>query len=170
MRNTGAATAVFQVRTTGNAQPRSFTVESGKDLTDSWDAESGYDLAVHGPNGFFRRFRGGDPGTSHAKLDVEPSYDLGHNTIVLAISNGGSERARVMVRDGYASRRTELSLDPGATDRSHWSWSRTRGWYDLVVTTPGDPSLEYRFAGHVEDGEDSITDPAMGGLLERAHV
>jgi phospholipase C len=56
----GGAAAVFQVRSADAAQaPRTYTVESGKQLTDSWDFTSGYDLSVHGPNGFFRRFKGG---------------------------------------------------------------------------------------------------------------
>jgi hypothetical protein len=36
------------------------------------------------------------------------------------------------------------------------------GWYDLVITVEGDPGFEYHFAGHVETGEDSISDPAIG--------
>jgi predicted nucleic acid-binding protein len=37
--------------------------------------------------------------------------------------------------------------------------------YDLVVTVANDPGFEYQIAGHVENGEDSISDPAMGGLI-----
>src|SRR5262249_61944219 len=83
----------------------------------------------------------------------------------LDIKNSGSERTTVPVRDGYPSRTTTLSLKPGEARTNHWSLSRTRGWYDLVIAAPGDPRLEYRYAGHVENGEGSITDPAMGGLL-----
>lgn len=41
----------------------------------------------------------------------------------------------------------------------------TRGWYALVITVPSDPRFESRSAGHLENGEDSISDPGMGGLL-----
>jgi phospholipase C len=45
------------------------------------------------------------------------------------------------------------------------SGHRTSGWYDLAVTVDGDAQFECRFAGHLETGEDSISDPAMGGLV-----
>jgi phospholipase C len=34
-----------------------------------------------------------------------------------------------------------------------------------AITVDEDPDFEYRFAGHVETGSDSISDPAMGGLI-----
>ena len=46
-----------------------------------------------------------------------------------------------------------------------WPLARSRGWYDLLVTVAGDPLFERRYAGHVETGEDTVTDPLMGGLL-----
>ena len=39
------------------------------------------------------------------------------------------------------------------------------GWYDLIVTVAGDPTFKYRLAGHVETGQDSFSDPALGGLV-----
>jgi hypothetical protein len=32
-------------------------------------------------------------------------------------------------------------------------------------TVEGDPHLAYRYAGHVENGADSVSDPGMGGPL-----
>src|SRR5262249_9659140 len=49
--NTGKQGAVFHVRSAGDT-PRSYTVGPNANLSDNWKAESGYDLAVHGPNGF----------------------------------------------------------------------------------------------------------------------
>jgi phospholipase C len=40
------------------------------------------------------------------------------------------------------------------------------GWYDVVVTVAEDAGFEYRFAGHIETGRDSMSDPAMGGLIK----
>ena len=45
---------------------------------------------------------------------------------------------------------------------------RARTWDvgdSVVVTVTEDPSFQYRLAGHVETGRDSISDPAMGGLV-----
>jgi phospholipase C len=158
----GRAAAVFQVRSAGSAdEPRTYTVEQGKHLSDTWDSASGYDLSVYGPNGFFRSFKGG----SQASLDVEASYDERHNEIILEVSNLGSERADVTASDGYTSRVTTLSLNPGTTGTLQWSLARTHGWYDLVITVGADSQFDYRYAGHLENGDDSISDPAMGGLI-----
>jgi phospholipase C len=45
-----------------------------------------------------------------------------------------------------------------------WGWTADPfiGNYGEV---DGDSQFEYRFAGHVETGEDSISDPLMGGLV-----
>ncbi|MEV8511790.1 phospholipase domain-containing protein [Dactylosporangium sp. NPDC051484] len=52
----GAATGVLQVRSADAALPtRTHTVEPGKQVTGVWPADTGLDLSVHGPNGFFRR-------------------------------------------------------------------------------------------------------------------
>src|SRR5262249_22326027 len=60
--NTGTVTAVFQVRSAAVHQPRTYTVEPGKSLSDTWQLSSiGIalcDLSVYGPNGFYRRFKG----------------------------------------------------------------------------------------------------------------
>jgi phospholipase C len=161
-KSAGRAAAVFHVRSAINGQgPRSYTVEPGKQLTDTWDIGSTYDLSVYGPNGFFRSFKGG----SQASLDVEASYDERHNEFSLEVNNLGSERAEVTVSDGYTSRETTLSLNPGRTGTVQWSLARTRGWYDLVITVGADSQFEYRYAGHLENGDDSISDPAMGGLI-----
>jgi phospholipase C len=46
-----------------------------------------------------------------------------------------------------------------------WSLTRVSGWYDLTLTVDGDATFAYHAAGHVENGEDSISDPLMGGLV-----
>ena len=36
------------------------------------------------------------------------------------------------------------------------------GWYDFTVKTKNDKSYLMRYAGHVETGEDSFSDPVIG--------
>jgi phospholipase C len=71
----------------------------------------------------------------------------------------------VTLADRYSSRRTKLSLKPGEAKEPSWSLSRTRGWYELAVTVAEDAGFEFRYAGHVENGKPSISDPGMGGLV-----
>jgi phospholipase C len=54
---------------------------------------------------------------------------------------------------------------PGASASSRFSRARFDGWYDFVITVAGDTGFEYEVAGHLETGEDSVSDPAMGGLV-----
>jgi len=73
--NTGAATVVFQVRSGNPADVvRTYTVEPGKQLSDSWSFASSYSLSVYGPNGFVRYFNG-SIGSAAAVLDVVSSYE-----------------------------------------------------------------------------------------------
>ncbi|MFI6064159.1 phospholipase domain-containing protein [Micromonospora sp. NPDC051227] len=58
-----------------------------------------------------------------------------------------------------------MSLRPGETERATWALARTHGWYDLTASVAGDAAFAYRCAGHVENGKDSISDPALGGLV-----
>src|SRR5262245_12846891 len=159
--SSGDAAAVFQVRTPGDAAPRSYTIEPAQQLTDSWDAAAGFDLSVYGPNGFFRHFKADGP----ARLDVTASYQESNHKIALTVCNRGADRADVTIRDAYSAQVAKLSLRAGAAATEDWSLARTRGWYDLVIAVEDDPSLEYRYAGHLEDGKDSISAPAMGALI-----
>ena len=40
---------------------------------------------------------------------------------------------------------------------------KSHGWYDVLFTVNGFPAFSQRFAGHLETGEESRTDPLMGG-------
>lgn len=144
------------------------SIEPQKHLADNWSVAVGssqYDLSVYGPNGFFRGFKGAVSGTHRANLDVRAVYDENSNAITLEISNRASHVARASVLSAYTSRNTDVVLGPGESESKRWPLRRAYGWYDLIITVAGDTLFEYRFAGHAENGEDSISDPIMGGLL-----
>ena len=145
-------------------EPRTYTVEPQKKLSDTWSVgASDYDLSVSGPNGFLRAFRGSVSGRGRANLDVRATYDDEGNGISLVISNEASQHAaKVSVLDVYKGERIEHVLEPGESVSKDWSLRGMYGWYDLVITVEGDGGFTYQFAGHVETGEDSISDPAMG--------
>ncbi|GIE75655.1 non-hemolytic phospholipase C [Actinoplanes philippinensis] len=157
-RNTGRATAVFQAHSGDPAHaPRTFTVEPGRQLTDHWAAAAGADLQVRGPNGFFRHFRGAPP------ITVRARYDERRHTLLLEIRNTGPKRADVTVTDRYTGHAATLGLRAGTARTSQHAAGRTGGWYDVSVTAGDGPLV--RYAGHIEDGEESISDPRMGGLV-----
>jgi phospholipase C len=164
--NSGDATVVFHVRNTDTSDPvRDYTVEPGKQLQGTWNILSSYNLSVHGPNGFIRFFKG-SIGSQNANLDVECNYHTDNRgSILLKIKNSGGSDAEVNVLDAYTGDVDRRSLHGHASFNINQSLERFYGWYDLIITVTQDASFNYRLAGHVETKDDSISDPALGGLV-----
>jgi phospholipase C len=163
--NTGKAAAVFQVRS-GNTQsgPWTYTVSAKTDISDVWNfaPEQVYDLSVFGPNGFYRVFRGHTSGDTTANLDVQASYASNGLSISLTIKNNGSQNNTVVVTDLYTKQVVSQVVEPGKSFQTSWDLSHFSGWYDLTIAVDGHPTFERRLAGHIENGKDSVTDPAIG--------
>jgi phospholipase C len=123
-------------------------------------------LSVYGPNGFVRYFNG-SVGPSATVLDVRSKYGSagGRGSIQLKITNVAGNQGKVSVLDAYTGNLSTRVLHPHATLVDNLSLDQFYGWYDLIVTVAGDPTFKYRLAGHVETGEDSFSDPALGGLV-----
>ncbi len=130
---------------------------------------SQYDLSVYGPNGFTRHFKG-TVGSHSAILEVHAEHERdGHGSIELQIVNVGTGKATVVVTDAYTGDNDLRLLWPGQTfEDDNRGLERFYGWYDLVVRVVEDPAFECRLAGHIETGDDSFSDPALGGLKLRA--
>jgi phospholipase C len=166
--NTGKVGAVFQVRS-GNPLDtvRMYTVEPGKKLTGTWLFVAQYDLTVYGPNGFTRYFKGSVGKIGSAAVAVRSAYGKGFDagSIELLITNTGPTKATVILLDAYTGEDSLRLLRPGESFIEVQRLSRTFGWYDLIIKVKEDPTFESRLAGHVETGEDSFSDPALGGLV-----
>ncbi len=164
--NTGRAAAVFHVYDRKNLEaiPRRYTVEPGKTAFGSWvsDVAGSYDLWVLGPNGFHRHFTGD---VDDSPVEARLVYDKAHLKLEFLLEGLGRESARVRIAaNRYADRSpTETAVSPGALVRV--SIPLTDGpWYDFTVSLPDQPGFARRFAGRVETGADSFSDPAMSGL------
>jgi len=167
-RNDGAAGAVFEVSGASNEVPRSYTVEGGGSLLDSWYGTPGtgqYDLSVRGPSGFYRRFRGTLAGPNSRVMEVRAAYDARHSNVLLELSNPTAHEAIVKILDRYTSKTIIFVIDPGELESRRWGAHRTGGWYDLTVSVEGNPAFATQFAGHLENVENRISDPLREGLL-----
>src|SRR5262249_26880172 len=138
--NSGRAAAVFQVRPDkGAAGPWTYTVGAGKRLDDAFTfpGENDFDVAVHGPNGFLRAFKGRLQGRHSANLTVNATYhdDPG---ITLEIENHGAATARVRISDRYSHQTTTQVLEPGQRFNKRAQLSGSHGWYDFTVEVDGD--------------------------------
>jgi phospholipase C len=150
--NTGPVAAVFHVYDKLHLDriPRRYTVEAGKKLDDAWTPhadEGRYNLWVYGPNGFVREFRG-TVGQGHPELVLQ--YDPANCAIELT-----------------ASRHDSLTLQPNAyrtedpaplQAKQRWTLVGSHGWYDFTVSGA---NFEHRFAGRMETGAPSFSDPAV---------
>ncbi|MDH6592946.1 phospholipase C [Variovorax sp. TBS-050B] len=171
--NTGSTGAVFHVydRLNLGRLPRRYMLEAGKTLDDTWNAaadNSGfYDLWVLGPNGFHRHFKG-DLGSLRAadapNPEVRVCYDIANGNVYLEMLNTGSKACSFTVRakayrdDGPWT----ATVQPGGKAELHWELASSGAWYDFAVACDADTSYARRFAGRVETGRHSVSDPAMG--------
>jgi phospholipase C len=164
--NTGRAGAAFEVRSANAADTvRMYTVAAGKKLSGAWNVSSNYDLSVYGPNGFMRHFTG-RIGSGAAGLDVRADYGRGeHGSVKLKITNVSSVRATVTVLDAYTGFNSFHMLRGGDSFEFEGRCDSFFGWYDLLLKVAEDSSFLCRLAGHVETGDDSFSDPALGGLV-----
>ena len=137
------------------ATPRRYTVGAGHGLEDFVRPAAGQavSLSVHGPNGFLRSVRG--PGD--CALEVIGTAAPGGD-IRLRLRNGGDRTLTVTVQDeSYGRGQRLVQVAPGATQALLWNLQDSHHWYDLVISVA---QHQWRLAGHMEDGHESISDPA----------
>ena len=170
--NSGSAAAVFHVydRLDLAALPRRFTVEAGRQLKDSWipAASGAYDLWVLGPNGYHRHFTGNARRVAAAAQpnpDVRVSYERSSGELIVDFSNSGSMACEFVLSANkyYATPAQRLRLAQGSTGRIRLPLVQSAYWYDFSVRVTGQADYSRRFAGHLETGKPSISDPAMEG-------
>jgi len=169
--NTGAVGAFFQVRTAEGAEnighgtgPWGYTVDAAKRvLSDRWSPTggTGYDLSVYGPNGFFRRVAGGLTRTS-ANLDVRALPEIAGDVIHLVIENVATERTTVTIANQYTDHKEHFTLLPRGRVTVPVLVVTSFRWYDVMITASTDPSFVRHYAGHIENGFDSVSDPHIG--------
>ena len=166
MINGGRNAAVFQVRSASVAQPpRTYTVKSATQLSGTWSSAlaglESYDLSVYGPNGFHRAYKGGLLAAVSANLRGTLTYDLGRGGVTLNLLNEGTGVCEVVVADRYSDEAFTKKLKPGAGFGQFFALAQSHGWYDLIVTVTEDVLLRQQYAGHLETGRPSRTDPAI---------
>jgi phospholipase C len=166
--NTGTHAAVFHVYDKLNLEaiPRRYMVEVGKQLDDVWNTSTGkYDLWVLGPNGFHRGFAGDLTKSAQVEslAEVRVCVEECDPKIYLKVRHDASKPAKLMVKaNAYLPNKT-WNIETTSTEKElNWNMSDFGGWYDFTVTIEGDSSFKRRFAGRIETGKDSFSDPYMG--------
>lgn len=154
------------------ARSWSFAVSAGDEINYQWPLrhfkDERYHLRLYGPNGFFREFVGNknDP-----KLSVNLEYEKhGHNqltgNVLLRFDNPADREIAVRIIDNAYDQLPVFARIAGNTigKTIPINLSLSSGWYDISVQAEEMPDFFKRYAGRVETGRHSITDPFMGTI------
>lgn len=140
------------------------------------DFKSGqYDLNIDGPNGFFRGLTGNyeDPALTvlcayeqNKLLFNNKSLQTFTGNIELQIESQAEKALEIVLLDNaYKTTKYEFVIKPGQHKKVKINLSKQFNWYDFTLRVKGNKQFSRRFAGHVETGKPSMTDPYMGGLM-----
>ncbi|KFL90218.1 Phospholipase C 4 precursor [Acetobacter malorum] len=156
---TGACFYVYQELS--EEKPRRYTVGAGASLQDQWPVPAGemLRLMVIGPNGFARYFH--RKGRSAVGISVVDQAETG--AIVVKLTNRTNRPQTVQMHDNaYGLAKRTVVLPAQGVRQEQVGLAKSDHWYDLTVSVDAEPNITSRFAGHVETGRPSITDPALG--------
>jgi phospholipase C len=173
--NRGRAGASFRVDAAdAPAGPWFYTVAAGSELSDVIALpDAPFDVTVHGPNGLFRRYRG-------QGVDVAaPTSALKHDgeRLTIALANPGAAPATVILTSAYGGKPQVRVLPPKGSAEVAFPLKPSAHWYDVSIVWRENDAYLRHFAGHVETGQASLSDPLIGrgeglaaGLLKRFRV
>ncbi|MDP4255575.1 MAG: phospholipase C, phosphocholine-specific [Bacteroidota bacterium] len=168
-----AAGSPFTVYAYGKEfRTRNYAVAAGDRLEDRWTPEEFGDgkgeLRVCGPNGLLRVYTmNGQPAPIGVTCDYEgaSSGRLQLKVDVLQVA----EPITVIVRDNAYKHPTHKLMLPKPAGAAQVAGppvlidtTSSGGWYDVSVHVEGLEGWAWRFAGHIETGHESTSDPAMG--------
>lgn len=151
-----------------------FAVTAGDQLTEQWPLENfggeGYLLRVYGPNGFFRELAGNikDP-----FVKITCDYEREKNNpkkltgnLIISIENLHKNQAYEfeILDKGYKNVPIRKKIAPSEDAQIILPLKKTYGWYDFALRIIGAYTFSRHFAGRIETGEESVSDPQMGAI------
>ncbi len=156
MSNHSATGACFYAYWQGIDQlPNRYTVGAGDTLGDilMYPLATNADMIIYGPNSFIRQLQGHGPSDLHIVVGYTPHGDLEVN-----LKNKSNRQLAVRLKDeSYGTGERIVQMNGFEHQILPWDLQKSNHWYDLTVQCD---NHSWRYAGHVEDGRDSMTDPA----------
>ncbi|WP_263355615.1 phosphocholine-specific phospholipase C [Acidicapsa ligni] len=151
-----------------------YAVSAGDRILGQWKLEDfedeAYHLCVSGPNGFFREFRG-TASAPMLKVQLQPVFVAGAATgnLELQLANDSEHPLTIVVDDmAYGSKQRLIKLNAGGSPSGHTkleiNLASSSNWYDLRIHVKEEAALDYRYAGHIETGRESVSDPYLGSV------
>jgi phospholipase C len=151
-------------------QAATYAVKAGDNLARQFPlalfADGKYFIEVHGPNGFYREFKGRT--ASPALLEVRTAYErtakgLTGNVEVHLHNTAGNPVSVTIADQAYGMGAMHKELSSGEAKVMVLPSHPSHGWYDFTVKADGSDA-EAHYAGRVETGRPGISDPVIGGL------
>jgi len=161
------------------AREWSYATAPGGSIQDSWLIDhfenKRYHLLVYAPNGFFREFKGsGDDPSINILLGYEyntlnPKKHSGNIEIKLSNLNPANKYTIEIIDNAYKTPARTTLLDTANSKNANatiiLNLNKSFNWYDFSVKIKGHDTFEKRYAGRVETGKESKSDPAMGMVI-----
>ena len=121
-----------------------------------------------GPGGFHRHFTGNiDMGGDDAQEmpEVRVGYDASLGNLYVVLHNASDQARTFELKPNayFTDKPTLILVGPRSQAARYIRLHQSGHWYDYTVCIPGQPGFSRRFAGRVETGRPSISDPVMGG-------
>jgi len=168
LRNTATATGV---RPRGpnnqNMVVATYAVKAGDTLQEAVPlqlfAGGKYEVDVHGPNGFYRAFRGDStPSPIVVRCVYSGTASRLTGNVEARVKNVSDKPVTIVVADvSYKTGTQTKEVAPGQQISIPVQAFVAHGWYDFTVQAKGS-NASTRYAGRVETGKSSFTDPLMG--------
>ncbi len=138
---------------------RAYAVKAGDTVRDLWEVKSPYNMRIDGPNGFMREFKAEKPHPSLAVLVGTGEGKKPNGKVEIRLANGGLGDLSIEIHDeSYGGATQQKRLRSTQQTTLFVDTAKSHGWYDFTVRCG---TLAYRYAGRVETGKWSVTDPAM---------
>lgn len=155
----------------GHHRTWSFTAAAGDSLEYKWPLslfpEQHYQLEVNGVNGFYRAYQGTaqDP-----DVTVQLEYTLdnsgrpdGNIRLLIKRQKGNVPLHFKLEHQAYYTKIAELRLNAGEKEKALvFDLKGSHSWYDFKLSELAHPAFRQHYAGHVENGKQSSSDPQIG--------
>ena len=156
-----------------NVRTWAYGLTAGDTLADTWPlnefADNNYHLRVYGPNGFYREFKGNanDPAVKiHFTYQHEFTSNKLTGNVIVRLINTTTKQQHIEIKDNaYKSNELIKSVSPSGETNIVLNLAKNFNWYDFSVKVQGHGSFEKRYAGRVENGKPSYSDPFMGRMV-----
>lgn len=138
-----------------------FTVSEGEHIKYDFPFHSDkFFIKAYAPNGFYREFRGHKNQLAATTITLKTAGNKEGMRTVFQIDT--KQKISVAIIDkSYNRKPVNVVLEKG-THQQEIDVRDSFGWYDYSILIAEYPEFEQRFAGHIENGKTSTTDPLMG--------